>query len=141
MAKPRFEDERVAAIFEAYPPPVRKTLLAVRELILDTAATTDGVGKLEETLKWGQPSYLTSETKSGSTVRIDGIKGDDTRCAVYFTCHTNLVERFRELYGDTLRCEDNRAIKLDVNKPLPMVELGHCVAMALTYRLEKRRRQ
>ena len=72
--------------------------LALRKLIFDTAAQTEGVGELEETLKWGQPSYLTPETKSGSTIRIDG-SGGDGRCAVYFICHTNLVESFRELYA------------------------------------------
>jgi hypothetical protein len=141
VAAPRFDDERVASAFDAYAPAVRKRLLAIRKLIFDTAANIDGVGALEETLKWGQPSYLTSETKSGSTVRIDGIKGDNAHVAVYFICHTNLVERFRELYRDRLSFEGNRAIVLDVKEPLPAEELGHCVAMALTYQLDKRRKQ
>ena len=134
-----FEDARVAAVFDAYPPTVRKQLLALRRLVFDVAARTEGVGALEETLKWGQPSYLTSETKSGSTVRIDGIKGDATKCAVYFICHTNLVERFRELYRDRLTFDGNRAILVDVKEPRPVKELRHCIAMALTYQLEKRK--
>ena len=133
-----FADERVAAIFDAYPKATRQKLLAVRKLIFDIAARTDGVGELEETLKWGQPSYLTSETKSGSTIRIDAVKGDETRCAVYFICHTNLIDRFRELYRGKLQFEGNRAIVFDVTAPLPAAELGHCIAMALTYQLDKR---
>jgi hypothetical protein len=135
-----FADERVSAIFDAFPKATRAKLLALRKLIVDTAAKTEGVGELEETLKWGQPSYLTTETKSGSTIRIDGIKGDDTRCAVYFICHTNLVEKFRELYGDRLHFEGNRGIMLSVKEPLPADDLGHCIAMALTYQLDKRAR-
>ena len=46
----------------------------VAPLILDTAKMTKGVGAVEETLKWGQPSYLTTATKSGSTIRINRIK-------------------------------------------------------------------
>jgi Domain of unknown function (DU1801) len=130
-----FHDTRVAAVFEAYPPAVRKTLLAIRKLIFATAAKTKGVGPLEETLKWGQPSYLTAETKSGSTVRIDAVKGDDRQCAVHFICHTNLVVRFRELYGARLRLEGNRSILLATDAPLPGAELRHCIAMALTYKL------
>jgi hypothetical protein len=141
VATPAFDDARVAAIFDAYPPAVRKRLTAIRKLVFDTAATTDGVGKLEETLKWGQPSYLTSATKSGSTIRIDGIRGDDAHCAVYFICHTNLVERFREFYGDRLAFDGNRAIMLDVKEPLPAQELRHCIALALTYQLDKRRKR
>ena len=57
------------AIFDRYPKPVRARLLALRELIFDTAKATKGVGAIEEALKWGQPSYLTLKSKSGSTVR------------------------------------------------------------------------
>jgi hypothetical protein len=78
--KPRsgFADPAVEAAFDAYPKPLKPKLLALRRLILDTARTTSGVGALEETLKWGQPSYLTPETKSGSTIRIDAIKSGPT---------------------------------------------------------------
>ena len=86
------------AAFDAYPKPLKPKLLALRRLILDTARTTKGVGALEETLKWGQPSYLTPETKSGSTIRIDQVKSGADQYAVYFHCQTNLVETFRELY-------------------------------------------
>ncbi len=74
--KPRAEspDPAVEAAFGAYPAPVKAKLLALRRLIFDTAKRTKGVGALEETLKWGQPSYLTPETKSGSTIRIDQVK-------------------------------------------------------------------
>ena len=84
----------------------------LRKLILDTAKTTKGVGAIEEALKWGQPSYLTSESKSGSTIRIDQVKAVPGQYAVYFHCQTNLVETFRELYPD-LKYSGNRAILLD----------------------------
>ena len=137
----RITDPHVAATFRAYPKAARTKLLALRKLIFDIAATTEGVGTLEETLKWGQPSYLTSETKSGSTIRIDALKGDEARYAAYFICHTNLVGTFRDLYRGRLEFESNRAIVLDVNEPLPAKELGHCIAMALTYQLDKRRKR
>ena len=98
----------VEAVFSTYPAPVKARLLALRRLIFDIADTTEGVGALEETLKWGQPSYLTTESKSGSTVRIDQVKAEADRYAVYFHCQTDLVETFRELYPD-LRYGGNRA--------------------------------
>jgi hypothetical protein len=128
----------VDAVFEAYPKPVKAKLLALRRLILDTAKTTKGVGSLEETLKWGQPSYLTPETKSGSTVRIDQVKTEPGRYAVYFHCQTNLVETFREFYPE-LRYGGNRCILLDAEDKVPEAELRHCVALALTYHLGKRK--
>jgi len=66
----RFAAKDVQAVFKGYPPAVRAKLMALRELVFDTADRTAGVGPLSETLKWGQPSYLTEETGSGSTVRV-----------------------------------------------------------------------
>jgi hypothetical protein len=80
-----FENAAVARVFAAYPPEVRWKLGALRELIFATAAATEGVGTLEETLRWGEPAYVTSQTKSGSTIRIDwkpsdpGQSGGDLR--------------------------------------------------------------
>jgi hypothetical protein len=135
---PAPHDRAVAALLRSYPKPIGAKLQALRRLILDTARKTAGVGALAETLKWGQVSYLTSETGSGSTIRIDRLKSDANKVGVYFHCQTNLVETFRELYPK-LSYSGNRAILLDVDEPLPEAELGHCVALALTYHLLKRR--
>jgi len=128
----------VEAVFSAYPKPVKARLLALRRLIFDTAKATKGVGALEETLKWGQPSYLTPETRSGSTIRIDQVKPVTGQYAVYFHCQTNLVETFRELYPE-LHYSGNRAILLDAQEKVPEAELRHCVALALTYHLGRRK--
>jgi uncharacterized protein DUF1801 len=129
----------VDATFAAYPKPVKAKLLALRRLIFDTAKATKGVGLLEEALKWGQPSYLTPESKSGSTIRIDQVKSSPGQYAVYFHCQTDLVETFRELYPE-LSFAGNRAILLDAADKLPEAELRHCVALALTYHLRKHAR-
>ncbi len=47
----------VADVFNNYPPEMRKKLLFLRALIFETAAELD-VGEIEETLKWGEPSYI-----------------------------------------------------------------------------------
>jgi hypothetical protein len=128
----------VSAVFSSYPKPVKAKLLALRRLIFDTAAATEGVGKLRETLKWGQPSYLTPESKSGSTIRIDRIKSSASQYAVYFHCQTDLVETFRELYPKEFTYGSNRSIILDADKKIAEPALRHCVALALTYHLNKR---
>ena len=64
------EDAAVLAAYEAFPAAVRQKLLDVREILLATAANTPGVGEIEETLKWGEPAYLTHRPKSGSTIRL-----------------------------------------------------------------------
>jgi hypothetical protein len=133
-----FQNPAVAAAFDACPAPVRTKLLALRRLIFDAARTTEGVGALEEALKWGQVSYLTSESKSGSTIRIDQVKSTAGQYAVYFHCQTDLVATFRELYPE-LSYGGNRSILLDAADKLPETALRHCVALALTYHLNKRK--
>ena len=137
--RPAASNPKVAAAFSSYPKPVRVKLLALRRLILDTAKTTSGVGALEETLKWGQVSYLTTMSKSGSTIRIDQVKSEPDRYALYFHCQTNLVETFRQLYPE-LTYGGNRCILLDAADELPKDALEHCVALALTYHANKRGR-
>ena len=128
---------RVAAVFDAHPPRVRARLLKLRQLILETAAQTDGVGELEEALRWGDPSYLTSKTKSGSTVRINRVKGSEDRYALYFTCSTTLVETFRQVYPDLFSFSENRAISFHLDEEVPTEALSHCIALALRYHLDK----
>ena len=134
----RMADSTVDAVFNAYPGPVKAKLLALRRLIFDTARRTKGVGRLQETLKWGQPSYLTPETGSGSTIRIDRGRSSTDQYAVYFHCQTDLVETFRELYPTELSYGGNRSILLNVNDDIPQAALRHCVGLALTYHLRRK---
>jgi uncharacterized protein DUF1801 len=141
VAKPKAPANRrasaaVDAVCKAYPQPARTKLLALRRLILDTARSTKGVGRIEEALKWGQPSYLTPETRSGSTVRIDHVEGQ--QYAIYFHCQTDLVATFRELYPDKWSYGGNRCILLNAENKIDETALRHCVALALTYHLNKR---
>jgi len=130
----KFADRNVASVFAGYPAAVRIKLLALRRLVFEVAASTDGVGRLTETLKWGQPSYLTQETGSGSTVRIDRLKTGDGY-AMYFHCRSGLVDRFRDIYPETFRYEGKRAILFDRRDRLPLRALRHCIALALTHHL------
>jgi hypothetical protein len=130
----RFADPAVAAVFKAYPADLRRRLMVLRALVFEVAAGTDGVGRLTETLKWGQPSYLTEETKSGTTVRIDRLKKGDGY-ALYVHCQSGLVPTFRELYPDTFRYEGKRALLFEADARLPLPELRHCIGLALTHHL------
>jgi len=132
------KNRRNAGLLAAYPPAQRRRLGELRQLVLDTAKKTEGVGTIAEALKWGQPSYLTTESKSGSTIRIDQVKAEAGRYTVYFHCQTDLVETFRELYPE-LRYGGNRSVLLDAGEKLPEAALRHCVALALTYHVRKRK--
>lgn len=128
-----FQSPAVAQAYEAFPPAVRRKLLRLRELIFSTAAATPGVGEIEETLKWGEPAYLTSQSRSGSTVRLGWKKARPTRYAMYFNCQTTLLESFRSLFPNDFGFEGSRALVFEEADSVPTDALAHCIAMALTY--------
>jgi hypothetical protein len=132
-----FTSPAVAAVFAGYPPKVRRRLMALRKTIFDTARETEGVGELNETLKWGQPAYLTLASGSGSssTIRIDALKGEEGGYALYVHCQTSLVDTFRSIYGDVLTFGGNRSILFDAKNTIPEAPLQHCIRLALTYKL------
>jgi hypothetical protein len=84
----------VAAVFSAFPERVRARLFELRTLIFETAAGIEGVSPLTETLKWGEPAYLTEATGSGSTIRLGWFRTSERECAVLFNCRTTLVDNF-----------------------------------------------
>ena len=129
----------VAAAFDAFPLAARERLAAVRALVFEVALDTPGVGPITETLRWGEPAYLTQASKSGSTIRLGITKGAQMRCAVYLNCKTSLVEEYRAAFADVFAFEGNRAVLLDPNEPLPREALAQAIAMALTYHRRKRK--
>lgn len=135
----KFNDPNVKAVFDGYPRAVREPLLALRELIFEVADKADDVGEIEETLKWGQPSYLPKTPRTGTTVRIHTMKSPDDGYAMFFHCQTGLVDGFRSRYGDELTFEGNRAVVFPKGERVPKAALKHCVEDALTYHARKKR--
>lgn len=124
------KDPEVEKVFNNYPKIMRSKMMRLRKLILEVAASTDGIEQLEETLKWGEPSYL---TKRGSTIRMDWKSKQPDQYAMYFKCTSRLVPVFKEVYGDVFNFESNRAIVFNLQEKVPLKELRKCIKMALTY--------
>ena len=113
-------------------------MLALRELIFKTAAATNGVGELTEQLKWGEPAYITQQSRSGSTVRIDWKQSSPDCYAMYFNCQTNLIDTFRTLFPDEFSFEGNRALVIPLEGRAKLGPLAYCIAASLTYHSAKR---
>lgn len=123
-------NDSVQEKFASYSPKVRKKLEHLRKLILKTASEEPSIEEIEETLKWGEPSYL---VKKGSTVRIDWKSKTPEQYAIYFKCTSKLVLTFREVYGDFFNYEKNRAILFSFDDKVPDSALKKCIAAALKY--------
>ncbi len=127
-------DNAVALVFDSYPTKVREKILHLRKLILEAANELDEVESLQETLKWGQPSYI---SKKGSTIRIDWKRKQKDEYAIYFQCTSSLVPTFRTVYKNVFKFEGNREISFHINDPLPEAELKTIFSVGLTYHQRK----
>lgn len=129
-----FDDPNVEHAFSGFPEEARNGLMQLRELIFEVAAQTEGVGKIQEALKWGQPAYLTPETKSGSTIRLGLPKQGGL--AIYTHCQTTILSDFQTIFPDGFVYEGNRAIHFKIGAELPLDRLALLVKRALTYHLK-----
>jgi hypothetical protein len=120
----------VQMVFDRYPDWAREKLLVLRELIVETAKEVEDISALEETLKWGEPSYL---TKNGSTIRMDWKSKAPNQYALYFKCTSRLVETFKATFQNVFEFEGKRALVFQKDDTIPVEELKHCIRAALTY--------
>ncbi|MCB1321885.1 MAG: hypothetical protein KDK34_16635, partial [Leptospiraceae bacterium] len=117
----------VRAVFDARPPAVRRRLLQVRTLIYQTARQLR-VGKLAESLKWGQPTYTTIESGSGTPIRLGVSDEKSGDCALFVHCQTGLIPALRRKTAQMLSTgteaapisfQGNRAVIFSTKGKLP----------------------
>lgn len=128
--------EQVAEVISHYPPKPKKVFKQVRQLVVEAAKESVGLDNTEETLKWGEPSYL---GKNGSTVRMKWTEKQPDQFSLFFNCNSIMVETIKELYQDEFTYDGNRAISFSLDESMPDAALKHCIAMALDYHKLKKR--
>lgn len=133
-------DRSVRTVFEACDEPARACLLDLRRLILETAMVTEGVGAITETLKWGQLAYLPTTPRIGTTIRIDHDRASPDMCSLFVHCQSGLIDSFRQYYPTIFTYCEKRSLSFSINEPMPKNELRHCIALALTHHLRKRKK-
>ncbi|MFD3189817.1 DUF1801 domain-containing protein [Sedimentitalea sp. HM32M-2] len=126
----------IQAVFDRWPAAGRTVGYCLRDLIYRVSQETQ-TGPLQETLKCGQPAYLTAATGAGTTVRIGYVADEPLACRIYVHCATTLVDGYRILFPDALNYAGNRAICLSETASLPREALRRCIAMALTDHRDK----
>ena len=129
--------ENIQNSFNRFQPKTKSDLLRIRDMVLSVAKSNEMIGEVEETLKWGEPSYLTPATKSGSTLRLGQTK-TDLKPVLFVNCQTTLVDEIRELYPDTFRYEGTRGVVLKSAPETMKHELEHTIALVLTYHARKK---
>lgn len=131
MTTPPFASDAVSAAFDAIPQPARDRLLTLRALIYDEAAALPDIGPLQETLKWGQPAYLTPQSRAGTTLRLGVPKTGGV--AIYAHCQSRVIPDFQAMFPDDFTFDGTRAVLFGDDAPLRMDKLRLLIRGALTY--------
>lgn len=136
MIRP-FDDPGVQAAFDAFPTDVRDMALTLRDLIFSVAWDTPQVGRVDEMLKWGQPAYLTPETKAGSTLRIG--MASEGGAALFAHCATDIISTYATTFPGTDHIAGNRAVIFRKASDIVPARLRLLIFHGLTYHLDRRR--
>ena len=130
---PPFASAEIATVFDTFSENSQPVLLALRRLVFETAQTDPRIGQVEEALRWGQPSYLTPVTKSGTTIRLGASNGE---CAALFVhCRTTLMSDFRAAFPDQDETQGSRALLIRSPEAIDPMRHGWLIRQALTYHL------
>lgn len=124
------ENINVTRLINAYPKVVQTRLFELRKVIFETASELEITDHLEETLKWGEPAYV---SKTGSTLRFDWKEKSALQYSLYFNCKTTLLDTIKERYGKLFEYRGNRELILNIDCPLPIDEIKKCIELSLTY--------
>jgi hypothetical protein len=131
-----FQNPDVAQVFAKYQTQTKQALLAIRQWIFEIAQSTEGIGQIEECLKWGEPSYVTHKPKSGTTLRLSQLKSNPNEYGLYVHCQTTLIEEFQTVYPD-FKYDKNRGVIFDSSQPMASDAVKQFVFLALTYHFRK----
>ena len=126
-----FATSAVAAAFEAFPASARTGLLQLRSMIFEEAKADARVGALEETLKWGQPSYAAA---TGTPIRLGVPKSGGF--AIYTHCQSRVIPEFRSVFEGAFAFDGNRAVLFDMGEAPIGEPIRHLIRAALTYKIK-----
>lgn len=130
MALQLISSPEVQLKFDSYPEKAKNRMKHLRSLILDEAELDSDILRIEETLKWGEPSY---KSPNGTVVRIDYKDKNEGYFGMYFQCSSQMIPSIKALFGDLFHYEKTRALIFHHDDVLPEKALTRCINMALNY--------
>ncbi len=107
--------KKVEEVIKQYPEWAQESFLFLRQILYQTAANNEFAGELTETVKWGEPAWLTEQSQSGTTIRIAWRKKYARAIGIYFHCNTSLVSTISALYPDDFQYEGHRGLILAIS--------------------------
>ncbi|EMY71769.1 hypothetical protein [Leptospira vanthielii] len=126
--------ESLSSYYFNLTPVMLDKVMEIRNWVYELSRADTRIGEIEECIKWGQPSFLTPKTKSGSTIRIG--KVSDTEYALYFNCKTTIAEEIAIEFPEW-NCDGKRALYFTVDQKLSKTKVIVCLKKALLYHKRK----
>lgn len=118
----------VAEVVATWPALARTQFQEWCDFIRDHAKA-DGV-PLEETLKWGTPSFVPPR-KSGTTIRINWSEKSPDQMGLYVHCGTSIITELRALYP--AQYDGSRGLIWALDSAAPRQAAEHLISRALHY--------
>jgi len=131
-----FQNPEVGQVFAKYQTQTKQALLTIRQWIFEISESSKDIGKIEECLKWGEPSYVSHAPKSGTSLRLSQLKTNPNEYGLYVHCQTTLIEEFRMVYPD-FKYDKNRGVIFDSSQPIQTDAVKQFIYLALTYHYRK----
>jgi hypothetical protein len=131
-----FLNPDIAQVFSKYQIQTKQALLTIRPWVFDIAESSEGIGQIEECLKWGELSYVTHSPKSGTTLRLSPLKSNPSEYGLFVHCQTTLIEEFRVAYPN-LRYDKNRGVIFDSTESIQTDVVKQFIYLALSYHYRK----
>ncbi|WP_240514077.1 DUF1801 domain-containing protein [Paramylibacter kogurei] len=132
MMKYPFSDPQIEQIFADFPSDSRLHLIELRQLIFSTGATLSHVSKIDECLRWGQPSYV---SPIGTALRLGVPKSGGF--GIFAHCQSNVISNFAQTFGTDFRFDGNRGVLFETREDIQPDKLCLLIKHALTYKLNR----
>ncbi len=130
-ATPPSPAPEIVAALDQIPPAQRRAMLTLRQMIFEEAGADPRFGPIDESLKWGQPSYVPARPRIGTAIRL-GTQGN--RVALFTHCQTSVMADVRPLFGPEAQFDGTRGVGF-APEDLPEMPIRGLIRAALGYYL------
>lgn len=122
----------MAAAVSQWPTRAQAHFNTLRGMVYTTAQDCSAA-PIEETLKWGEPAFLTPVTRSGSTIRLGWQRKKPDWFGIYMNCRTSIVHQVQDLFPDAFEYDGTRGLLWPLAASIPIEATDFALRTALTY--------
>lgn len=130
--------KEIQSVFNKYPASFRRKINTLRDLIFKTVTTLPEIEGIEESLKWGQPSYQSVKKGLSTPIRLHWLKSKPDQIGIYFHCQSSMIKKIKKEFPGKFEIEGKRALIFKESAPLELADLEKIFILALTYHNWKR---